>query len=408
LSWNGGYNPTELRAVTREQVEQTLSQRQRDAYLQLPAFSPRIKALAEQVTQGKTNDYDRALAIAEHLRTAYDYTTDLPDPGAEPPIEAFLFTHKRGHCEYFASSMVILLRSIGVRARLANGFLGGQWNEFNNFLAVRNADAHSWVEVALGPYGWVTFDPTPSAADVSLQTRWYDSAFKLYDSLKFQWIKYVLEYNLETQVELLRKASSVFTGREDGFDKDEAQVSMMEMLKSSKLNWKVALLSLLLGWAGGAILIWRNPKPLDLRDGLIFVGTLGASFGLIQWGWRPDAGWIAASLSIFLPLHGLFVGLSFRRRAKRDRKANPQGVSRLYAQLRDLLAQAGLERAHADSPERLVARARAAGLPMTVQMEALVVRYVAVRFGGESLDRADLKAMEQDLREIRRALRARA
>jgi hypothetical protein len=67
-----------------------------------------------------------------------------------------------------------------------------------------------------------------------------------------------------------------------------------------------------------------------------------------------------------------------------------------------------LERAHADSPERLVARARAAGLPMTVQMEALVVRYVAVRFGGESLDRADLKAMEQDLREIRRALRARA
>ncbi|MEO1270782.1 MAG: DUF3488 and transglutaminase-like domain-containing protein, partial [Myxococcota bacterium] len=152
------------------------------ALLQLPDdLDPRIKALAEQVTQGATTDHERVVRIASHLRNNYTYTTNLPDPGDKPPLSAFLFDHKSGHCEFYATAMVIMLRTLGIPARNVNGFYGGQWNEFDAYLAVRNADAHSWVEVPFGATGqtlggpyWMRFDPTPASANVSNNRSWYD------------------------------------------------------------------------------------------------------------------------------------------------------------------------------------------------------------------------------------------
>src|SRR5699024_1231471 len=90
----------------------------------------------------------------------FQYTLDLPKTTGEP-VEDFLFNTQRGHCEYFASSAVLMLRSIGVPARMVNGFLGGTWNDVGDYLTVRQGDAHAWVEVFVPKLGWIPFDPTP-------------------------------------------------------------------------------------------------------------------------------------------------------------------------------------------------------------------------------------------------------
>lgn len=77
------------------------------------------------------------------------------------PVEGFLLGELSGHCEYFASGMVVLARSAGIPSRLVNGFAGGQRNEIGDFVEVTRADAHAWVEVHYEEAGWVRYDPTP-------------------------------------------------------------------------------------------------------------------------------------------------------------------------------------------------------------------------------------------------------
>ena len=76
-------------------------------------------------------------------------------------VDQFLFVDQRGVCEHFVSAMVVMLRSLGVPARLASGFGSGQFNAFTNYYEVRANDAHAWVEVYFPQYGWIPFDPTP-------------------------------------------------------------------------------------------------------------------------------------------------------------------------------------------------------------------------------------------------------
>jgi len=114
----------------------------------------------------------------------------MESPGDVEPIHFFLFSRKRGHCEYFSSAMAIMLREVGVPTRNVNGFLGGEWNEYNDYIAVRAGDAHSWVEVYVRGVGWVTFDPTPSASIDRLGrggSGVSDRRRRQMDSLRFQW-----------------------------------------------------------------------------------------------------------------------------------------------------------------------------------------------------------------------------
>jgi transglutaminase-like putative cysteine protease len=131
-------------------------------YLQLPqTLSSRIPALAQTITQHATTDLVRALAIEAHLRHHYTYTfkTVLASPG-KMLLEEFLFETRHGHCELFATAMVILLRTQHIPARLATGFSATNLNPLTGYYEIRALDAHAWVEGYFPEYGWVLFEPT--------------------------------------------------------------------------------------------------------------------------------------------------------------------------------------------------------------------------------------------------------
>ena len=140
-----------------------------EKYLQLPSdFSPRIQALAFDITADLENPYDRAAAITEYLRANIAYVTVVTFPeGTEDPLEYFLFESKQGFCNYYASAEVLMLRSIGIPARLAVGFAQGEPNLQNTFFTVREKDAHAWPEVYFPGFGWIEFEPTGNQEPVN-------------------------------------------------------------------------------------------------------------------------------------------------------------------------------------------------------------------------------------------------
>jgi transglutaminase-like putative cysteine protease len=171
---------------------------EREVYLQLPALDSRIGELARSFAAGGAGDLARARAIERHLRSAYGYTLELPDREVADPLANFLFVRRKGHCEYFASSMAVMLRSLGIPSRLATGFQSGLYNPVSELWLVRASDAHSWVEAWIPGYGWTTFDPTPadpSANGLALLTR-----LALYlDAAETFWQEWVVTYDLARQ-----------------------------------------------------------------------------------------------------------------------------------------------------------------------------------------------------------------
>ncbi|HUP90156.1 MAG TPA: DUF3488 and transglutaminase-like domain-containing protein, partial [Longimicrobiales bacterium] len=186
-------------------------------YLQLPGFSPRIKALADSITADAPTQFDKVMAVQTFLHRRFRYTLDLPQTAREATLEYFLFRRRAGHCEYFSTAMAVLLREVGIPTRNVNGFLGGTWNDFGKFLTVTQNEAHSWIEVFFPGYGWVPFDGTPAAStDVARhQSSWLGPLRTIMDGVEHRWNKWVLEYNLESQVNLFRRATESFA-RPDG------------------------------------------------------------------------------------------------------------------------------------------------------------------------------------------------
>ena len=190
-------------------------------YLQLPDLSPRVSALADSLTAGQGTRFDRARAIEGWLRSL-EYTRELPATPAETGLEYFLFERQAGHCEYFSTAMVVLLRAVGIPARNVNGFLGGHWNDVGNHLAVTQNHAHSWVEVWHPGSGWVTYDPTPagSAGEADAARAWFWPGRLLLDGLQHRWAKWVLDYSLDHQAGMFRRAADLLEG--DGRRRGEA------------------------------------------------------------------------------------------------------------------------------------------------------------------------------------------
>ncbi|HVH51968.1 MAG TPA: transglutaminaseTgpA domain-containing protein, partial [Gaiellaceae bacterium] len=133
-------------------------------YLQIPSTLPqRVRDLAEKIVVGKTDAYDKAEAIESYLRTTYHYApTVRPPPPGRDPVDYFLFDLKEDFCEYFASSMVMMLREVGVPARMVEGFTSGTFDPDTGQYTVKQVNAHAWVEAYFPGYGWIEFEPTPS------------------------------------------------------------------------------------------------------------------------------------------------------------------------------------------------------------------------------------------------------
>jgi transglutaminase-like putative cysteine protease len=177
-------------------------------YLQQPrqGLDERISNLAREITKQAKTPFEKADRIENFLRANYTYSLDFTEKGTENPIVEFLFDRKTGHCEFFATAMAILCRTIGLPARVVNGFYTDEWNKFGEYFIVRRQDAHSWVEVWFDETGWLSFEPTPPAGRIRESTgTWVpDTIQKIYDTIKFHWYQYVIDYNITDQMRIGR------------------------------------------------------------------------------------------------------------------------------------------------------------------------------------------------------------
>jgi protein-glutamine gamma-glutamyltransferase len=128
----------------------------------------RTYALARRITDGERNGYDAVKAVERYLQRNYVYSERVPS--ADLPLEDFLFREQAGYCQQFSGAMALMLRMVGIPARVVAGFSPGSYNRDTGEYRVRDLDAHSWVEVSFTGIGWVPFDPTPTAAPAESQS----------------------------------------------------------------------------------------------------------------------------------------------------------------------------------------------------------------------------------------------
>ena len=182
-------------------------------YLQIPeTFDARIGNLASQITKGKTNRFDKAKSIEQYLQTQLGYTLEQKASGEEP-VADFLFNVREGHCEYFATAMVMMLRTQGIAARVVNGFQHGEYNETADVFVVKQRDAHSWVEVYFPKEkAWITFDPTPFAGQnlSANSSGMFGFVGKYLDALETFWIQYFVSFDDQEQQSLFRSVKNGF------------------------------------------------------------------------------------------------------------------------------------------------------------------------------------------------------
>ena len=189
---------------------------------------------------------EAARAIAAYLRTNFTYTTDLstlPRVEGEDPIVSFLTRYRRGHCEYFASGLCAVLRSLGVPARIVTGFIAIEYDENSEHYIVRESNAHAWVEVRTGPDAWMAIDATPEESLLELQERnrsFVDRFRWMYGSLEFFWNSRVVSYDASVQ--------STFASRVQGSWREAAGERLSQVLA----KMRAIATDLSLGRAGGA------------------------------------------------------------------------------------------------------------------------------------------------------------
>jgi hypothetical protein len=310
----------------------------RSTYLQLPPLDRRIAELARSLTAGSTNDLERARSLERHLRTDFGYTLELPDRETADPLAYFLFTRRKGHCEYFASAMAVMLRSIEIPARMATGFQSGVYNPVSDLWLVRASDAHSWVEAWIPGRGWTTFDPTPpdpNPPTFALLTR-----LTLYlDAAETFWQQWVVDYDLSRQGALAYRM-------EQGAHR--MGISGFDTLLALRMAWK--------------------------QYGAVWLGRFGLG-----------------SMAVAAVLVGLGLGagpllriVRIRRRVARVRRgqASVDDATLLYKRMLHILKRRGYEKPVWFTPAEF-----AASLPRTelgASVDEFTITYNALRFGGHT------------------------
>ncbi|MGH9475654.1 MAG: transglutaminaseTgpA domain-containing protein [Terriglobales bacterium] len=338
-------------------------------YLQQPDdLDARIPALARRIVAlVPANNWDRMQALTVYLQTHYRYSLrDLPQ-GAHP-LAGFLFASGKGDCEYFASALAVMARSLGIPTRLVNGFLLGPYNPISGEYVVRGSDAHTWVEAyfatsrqgwndGFGHSVWVRYDATPPATAVSAALP--DSGLVL-DALSSAWQHWIVNYDWFRQARL-------------------AAVLQQKMGEQAAATWKKASTEGAQAW-----LHLQHPRDLGNREE--WAGGL-ALLGLLVWG-----------------------GLWARRRElsgdNTTGTAAKQRARRLYRRLRHELARRGIATAPAQTAEELLT-AVAAHRPAAAVSAAVarfVYTYQAVRFGPAPAGTDG--ELQGQLRQLRRLLRA--
>ena len=220
-------------------------------------ITPEVAALARQIAGDATTIEQKARRVEAYLSRNYEYIP-LGQNVRQKSTDDFLLRDKRGHCEYFAAGMVVLLTALDIPARVAGGYYGGQFNPLGGYFIVRRDDAHAWAEVWSGT-SWLTYDPTPpglrpggSRANV---VRAYFAAFA--DSLTYFWDRYVLTYGFADQVALL--ADALTRSREAMGSLRAGLASGVHEVLSPRY---LLALALLVALGGVAIVVSRGRRPV--------------------------------------------------------------------------------------------------------------------------------------------------
>lgn len=311
-----------------------------------------------------------ARALQNYLRDNYGYTTDNPVAAARDPIAAFLFEHRAGHCELFASALCAMCRTVGIPARVITGFRASEYNDIGGYYIVRQSHAHAWTEIQLGHSdGWHTLDATPSE-EVDRQhqtsTGWFAGLREVYDHLEFRWIGSVITYDQNSQEQILGGLGSFVT---EGPDR----------------------------WLGG-LADWSTQQTRDIE--LSTVGYLSA--GMI----------VVALIAALFSLARLLV-LRRRRMAALQLKSVPRNRRRALArQLRfyiamlEMLERHGHLRPHWQSPYGF-AKDLAEKQPMRFDpVVSLTELFYEVRFGYRLLDVERRARVKLHLRRLEHTLGA--
>jgi transglutaminase-like putative cysteine protease len=226
-------------AMARTVDNSMSSSEARARYLNLPSHHDRLIQLATQLTRRASTQAEKIAILTNYLRDnpQFHYTTNSEtDPGSRP-LEYFLFTSRSGHCEYFASALTMMLRAVNIPSRYVTGFLGGRYNPYGKYIAVRQGDAHSWVEAFVDGTGWVTLDPTPTGrASISVEAGISAQLRAVLDALRSRWDRHVVSYDLRHQLGLWHKLAQWAKHTMPSFKHKPATISpQLHRHSSSKL-----------------------------------------------------------------------------------------------------------------------------------------------------------------------------
>ncbi len=348
----------------------------KEFYLQLPDdLDRRLDRLAKSITRSATplSLYESAKRIEKHLQENYQYSLDLSAVESGDPVCDFLFNTRTGHCEYFASAMVLLLRARGIPARIVNGFQTGQYSDLTGVYTVRQSDAHSWVEAYFVKQGWVTFDPTPDAGRNTYGDDWLAWLRQYGDALQMFWQERVI-----------------------GFDSSE-QLSMLAAAQRQLLRWRVDSewrwfdwKQKLNTWLGALQGKERNtgldnedqPAPATLADQTrallkhpVTLALLGLVAALLGWYfWRRYT-------------------RSWRYRLKYD---VAHSAIAFYQEMLDTLARAGQRKAPAQTPLEFAAQVNQPGVSELTRL------YQQARFGRGGLSEGEIARVGALLQTLKR------
>ena len=308
---------------------------EREDYLQLPSLDPRIAGLTKEWMAGARTPEREAEAIESHLRHDFRYSLKLPKTQPADPVGDFLFRRRQGHCEYFASSMAVMLRVAGIPSRVVTGFQSGEWNPVSGWLVIRSSDAHSWVEAWMPGRGWTVFDPTPPDPNAGVVTAWTRIGY-YFDAAETFWQEWILNYNMDRQLLLAFK---------------------MQNSTRSGLNW------------------------MDNLASSVDEARQTASAFFRRWGASLAVVLIVVALAIYF---GPRIRLTWntRRRVLRAQRGQAQAsdATLLYTRMLNLLSRRGIEKPAWVTPLEFARCIPASTLAPVV--EDLTSAYNDLRFGG--------------------------
>lgn len=313
-----------------------LKENERRDFLELPVLDPRIAALAREWTAGQTDARIESQLIESHLQRDYGYTLEMLESPVSDPLAHFLFERRKGHCEYFASSMAVMLRTLGIPSRVATGFYGGIFNPISGWQVLRASDAHSWVEAWLPGRGWTAFDPTPADPSAEAPPELFTKAMLVFDAADQFWRDWVLGYDLDRQAMLASRVQSA--GRM---------------------------------WQSGDWTSWTGAQ---------FVGL-----SIREHPGRWAGGAVAAGVTVAVAIYGPSWLGWWKRRARlaraRKGKAQAEDATLIYERMLLLLDRAGWKRPTWLTPQEFV-RTLPAASELSLLVEDLTSAYNEVRFGG--------------------------